>query len=250
MKKLHYIFLCIAALFLCSFIAPRPITIFMIGDSTMANKSLEKQNQERGWGMVLNEFLQGDIVVDNHAVNGRSTKSFIDEGRWDKVLDRLHEGDYVVIQFGHNDEKADEARHTDPNTTFKANLRRFITEARSKGAKPILMNSIVRRKFCENSTKKLEDTHGEYIIVPKQLAKEENVPFVDANTVTKKIVQKYGAEKSKTLYMWIEPNRYEFCPDGKQDDTHLNVEGAHIVARALLKQMVKVAPELKGYVKK
>lgn len=94
-----------AFILLCSFLGQKHITtIYTIGDSTMANKPLEKQNQERGWGMVLGEFLKGDIRVDNHAVNGRSSKSFIDEGRWDKVLSLLQKGDYVVIQFGHNDQ--------------------------------------------------------------------------------------------------------------------------------------------------
>ena len=81
------------------------ITIFMIGDSTMADKDLTGGNPERGWGQMLPGFLSEEIRVDNHAVNGRSTKSFIDEGRWDKVLSLLKKGDYVFIQFGHNDEK-------------------------------------------------------------------------------------------------------------------------------------------------
>ena len=96
------------------------ITIFTIGDSTMANKPLEGGNPERGWGQMLSRYFSEEIVIDNHAVNGRSSKSFIDEGRWDKVLAKLKKGDYVFIQFGHNDEKPDEKRHTDPGTTFDA----------------------------------------------------------------------------------------------------------------------------------
>ena len=88
---------------ICSFKPQQHITtIYMIGDSTMANKPLDKENQERGWGQMLGDMLQGNICVDNHAVNGRSSKSFIDEGRWDKVLQTLAPGDYVIIQFGHN----------------------------------------------------------------------------------------------------------------------------------------------------
>lgn len=124
-------------------------TIFMIGDSTMANKTLSGGNQERGWGQMLSGFLDNDIVVSNHAVNGRSSKSFIDEGRWDTVLGQMCEGDYLIIQFGHNDEKADSARHTDPGTTYNANLRRFVEGAREKGATPIICNSIVRRNFAK-----------------------------------------------------------------------------------------------------
>ena len=111
----------------------RVTTVFMIGDSTMANKKLEGNNPERGWGQMLPGFFTEDIRVDNHAVNGRSSKSFIDEGRWDKVIAHVQKGDYVFIQFGHNDEKPDEARHTEPGTTFDANLRRFVRETKEKG---------------------------------------------------------------------------------------------------------------------
>ncbi len=124
------------------------VTIMMIGDSTMADKVLKGENQERGWGQMLPTLLNGPVRVDNHAVNGRSSKSFIDEGRWDKVIERLRPGDYLIIQFGHNDEKAsDPSRHTLPGSTFDANLTRFAREALAKGATPILMNSIVRRNF-------------------------------------------------------------------------------------------------------
>ena len=118
-------------LMLPAFPTEKTITIFMIGDSTMANKSLEGNNQERGWGQVLGGFFSEDIVVDNHAVNGRSSKSFIDEGRWEVVLNKMNPGDYVFIQFVHNDEKPKPDRHTDPGTTFDANLKRFVEEARA-----------------------------------------------------------------------------------------------------------------------
>lgn len=236
---------------LCSFLGQKHITtIYMIGDSTMANKPLEKQNQERGWGMVLGEFLKGDIRVDNHAVNGRSSKSFIDEGRWDKVLSLLQKGDYVVIQFGHNDEKTKEDRHTDPQTTFRANLMRFVEEARSKGARPILMNSIVRRKFDENSPTRLQDTHGEYVVVPGEVAREMQVPFVDAHALTHDLVESYGPEQSKELFMWIPAGKYEFAPEGKQDDTHLNVKGSHVVAKLLLDEMARKEKRLRKYIDK
>ena len=182
-----------------AFTTEKTITIFMIGDSTMANKSLEGNNQERGWGHVLGGFFSEDIVVDNHAVNGRSSKSFIDEGRWEVVLNKMKPGDYVFIQFGHNDEKPKPDRHTDPGTTFDANLKRFVEEARAKGGIPVLFNSIVRRNFRVNENAvtdddfrkdKLEeakegevliDTHGEYLNSPRNVAKELNVPFVDMN---------------------------------------------------------------------
>lgn len=121
------------------------ITIFMIGDSTMANRNVQKGNLERGWGQMLSNFFTDDILVENHAASGRSTRSFINEGRWQTVLERIKEGDYVIIQFGHNDEKTDTTLHTIPGGSFDNNLRKFVREAREKGANPILMNAIVRR---------------------------------------------------------------------------------------------------------
>ena len=201
-------------------------TIFMIGDSTMANKSYDNEKPERGWGMVLQGFFTDDIVVDNHAVNGRSTKSFIDEGRWQVVCDRIKPGDYVVIQFGHNDEKPQEDRHTDPGSTFDANLTRFINETRERGGIPILMNAVVRRNFEVKAeandddeklrdtqftgTKKKEgniliDTHGDYIVAPRNVAEATHTIFVDANRITHDLEQGLGPEKSKQLHMWFRP---------------------------------------------
>lgn len=143
---------------LTAFRADRPvITIFMIGDSTMADKSLQGQNPERGWGHVLPGFFTEEVRVDNHAQNGRSSKSFIDEGRWERVISQVKKGDYVFIQFGHNDEKPDEARHTVPGGSFDDNLRRFVRETQEKGGIPVLFNSIVRRNFVANENAVLED---------------------------------------------------------------------------------------------
>lgn len=225
----------------------KPVTIFMIGDSTMANKPTDKENQERGWGQALPDHLMGDVTVDNHAVNGRSTKSFIDEGRWDAVLSKIQPGDYVFIQFGHNDEKADEKRHTDPYTTFKANLQRFVREAKAKGGRPVLYNSIVRRNFEDGI---LTDTHGDYIKVPAMVAREEGVPFVDANRITHDYVESHGVENSRVLFNHVLPGKYEFCPDGKTDNTHLNIYGANRISKLLLDATAKAVPELQKYVSK
>lgn len=117
----------------------RDITIFMIGDSTMANKNLVGGNPERGWGQMLPGFFTENIRVCNYAKNGRSSKSFIDEGLWDEVISQVRKGDYVFIQFGHNDEKPDELRHTVPGSTFDDNLRRFVKETKEKGGIPVLI---------------------------------------------------------------------------------------------------------------
>ena len=248
------------------------VTVFMIGDSTMANKPLEDENQERGWGQMLPMMLQGKIRVDNHAMNGRSSRSFINEGRWDKVIQQIRPGDFLVIEFGHNDEKPGEKRHTDPGSTFDDNLRMFAQKALEKGATPILMNSIVRRNFPANVTEKAEDsddnppsavgptknkvegdllvdTHGAYLISPRTVAEELGTPFVDLNALTHSLVQSLGREKSKELFMWIPANTYKFCPDGKVDNTHLNIYGGKVVAAIAVKAMANAVPTFKPYVK-
>ena len=255
--------------------AKRNITIFTIGDSTMANKKLEGGNPERGWGQMLSRYFTDDITVDNHAVNGRSSKSFIDEGRWDNVLSKIQKGDYVFIQFGHNDEKDDPKRHTDPGTTFDANLRKLVEETRAKGGIPVLFNSIVRRNFGKSGADavadavkqddirsgidpkapkevieegaKLIDTHGAYLDSPANVAKELNVAFIDLNSLAYKLVEDLGPEKSKELYLWVQPKTVPALPDGREDNTHLNVHGASIVAEMAAKAVAEAIPELAQY---
>lgn len=261
-KKLLFLLMALIA-FTAFTEGEKKITVFMIGDSTMANKSITGGKPERGWGHVLGGFFTEDIIVDNHAVNGRSSKGFIDEGRWDKVLSRIKPGDYVVIQFGHNDEKPKADRHTDPGTTFDANLERFVNESRERGATPILMNAIVRRNFlapCDQpghivaSDNQVEgdtlyDTHGAYLDSPRNVAKKLNVPFVDANKITHELVQGLGREESKKLYMWVEPNTVPAVPKGSVDNTHLNIYGARVVAGLLVDAMAEVVPALAPYVR-
>ncbi len=243
------------------------ITIFMIGDSTMANKPTKFDNPERGWGQMLAGFFTEDVQVDNHAVNGRSSRSFINEGRWDAVVSKIRKGDYVFIQFGHNDEKPKPDRHTDPGTTFDENLRKFVRETREKGGIPVLLNSIVRRNFGENKNAvtdddlhgkgttevtegdKLIDTHGAYLDSPRNVAKEMDVPFIDANKITHDLVEGLGPEKSKAVYLWIEPKTIMACPDGRKDNTHMSVWGARTVTRLIVEQVAKEIPELGKFVR-
>ena len=148
MKKLTLLFFLGGLLLLTAMTPDKTTTIFVIGDSTAAQKDTTGGKQERGWGMMLQQCFDADyIVVDNHAVNGRSSKSFIDEGRWDKVLAKIKPGDYVIIQFGHNDEKPQPARHTEPGSTFDYNLAKYVRETREHGGIPVLMNPVARRNF-------------------------------------------------------------------------------------------------------
>ncbi|MBR5656098.1 MAG: rhamnogalacturonan acetylesterase [Prevotella sp.] len=244
-------------------------TIFIIGDSTAANKSSFDTNPERGWGMVLQGFFDESIWVDNHAVNGRSSKSFIDEGRWQKVFDKIKPGDYVFIQFGHNDEKADPRRHTEPGSTFDDNLRKFVRETRLKGGIPVLFNAVVRRNFYQQTDITIEDeslrntqyadeivnsdtlidTHGAYLLSPRKVAREMNVPFVDANKITHDLEQSMGVDGSRKLHMWFKPDEVPSIPNGRQDNTHYNVYGARIVAGLLADAIGEEIPVLVKHIR-
>jgi len=225
MKKLIFILAVICFAFTTD--NSRPIHIFMIGDSTMANKP-EKAIPENGWGQVLHYFFNDSVVVDNHARNGRSSKSFINEGRWKKVITQVQKGDYVIIQFGHNDEKKDTARHTEPFGSYKVNLKKYIEETREKGGIPILCTSIVRRHFTEDGT--LKDSHGDYIVAARQVAKETGVYFIDMEAKTRKLETEMGPEKSKLLHLFFENGTYPRRPKALKDNTHLSQFGAFSVA--------------------
>jgi len=245
-------------------------TIFIIGDSTAAKKDLSTGSPERGWGMALQCFFDDTFIrVDNHAVNGRSSKSFIDEGRWQKVLDKIQPGDYVIIQFGHNDEKPKPDRHTDPGSTFDYNLAKFVRETREKGGIPVLMNAVVRRNFAKKAVKNdddealrnttfkdapqqlegdsLIDTHGLYRVAPHDVAVRMNCHFVDANKITHDLEQSLGVEGSKKLHMWYKPGEHPALPAGRQDNTHYNIYGAHEVAQRLADALCNEIPLLRKY---
>lgn len=209
------------------------ITIFTIGDSTMANKKAEVA-PETGWCQVFSAFVDQTVEIKNRAMNGRSTKSFITEGRWKAVLDSLHSGDYVFIQFGHNDEKIqDSTRYTEPFTSYRKNLERFVRETREKGATSILFTSIVRRKFVNGF---LTDTHGDYPVAVRQVAAEMNVLLVDLQLLTAGAVTALGDEASKDIYLWTSPT--DKFPEGRKDDTHLKVEGANLIAKLAAQQLI------------
>lgn len=201
--------------------------VYMVGDSTMAQKPLDLP--ERGWGMAMSGFFKDAAMIQNHAVNGRSTKSFINEGRWTRVIDAVVAGDFVIIEFGHNDEKVEKAGvGTDPNTEFRDNLRRFIRDVKKKRAIPILATPIARRKFDENG--KLISTHGAYPDAMRAVAAEEQVALLDLEHDTEAWLRTEGPDHSKRFFMWIAPGVYPKFPQGRQDDTHLVESGAVKVA--------------------
>ena len=211
----------------------------------MANKPIEKDNQERGWGMMLPGFLDSRIKVDNRALNGRSSRSFRDEGRWDPVYENLKPGDYVFIQFGHNDQKVGTNRYSDPEQ-YRANLKRYITETREKGGIPILFTPIARRHFDEKG--KLIHTHEGYTESVFVVGEEMNVPVINMTKSTTDLIMDCPTqEDSKKFFMWIAPGTNLAAPDGREDNTHLNVYGGRTIARLAVWELAEKVPDLEPF---
>ena len=221
--------------------------IFLVGDSTMANK-LPFDAPETGWGTILPQYFSDAVDIQNHAVNGRSTKSFRSEGRWATIMERMRPGDWVLIQFGHNDSKeADTTRYAAPQTDFRKNLTRFIAETRAKGGNVVLLTPVMRRRFDENSH--FFDTHGEYPQAVKDVAKAMQVPLIDLHAKSRAIIEKAGAEGSKRLFMHLPGKMYTKFPDGKVDDTHFSAYGATVMAGLVAEGIRETGTPLSGLLK-
>lgn len=217
-------------------------TVYIIGDSTAANKQ-QNAFPETGWGMELQSFFKSDVVVDNRALNGRSSKSFKAENQWQPVLEKLLPGDYVLIEFGHNDEKIDKPGIGTSLTEFKTNLINYVNETRSKKAIPILLTPISRRSFKNGI---LTDSHGKYPDVTRKVADSLKVPLIDMLVKTESLLTELGEAKSKKLFNYVDSGHVNY-PNGKKDDTHLSPFGAKKVAGLV----VEGVRELKiGLVKK
>ena len=224
-----------------------PPAVWLVGDSTMAARADSAPTLERGWGQMLARYLDPAVRVHNHAANGRSTRSFLAQGRWAAVRDSLRRGDYVLVEFGHNDEKVeDSTRYTNPYTGFRRNLALMAAEARARGATPVLLTPIARRHFNAQGT--LEDTHGAYTLAVREVARDARVPLVDLQLLTEDLIAAAGPERSKALFVWVAPGASPFYPDGRQDDTHLNAEGARRVARLAARGLREAGVPLGRYV--
>ena len=218
----------------------KKITIWMIGDSTMSIKE-KKTYPETGWGMPFVYFWDSTVTIENLAKNGRSTSSFRNEGLWQIVLDKAGEGDYVFIQFGHNDEVSTKKTYT-TETEFKNNLRQYVSEARSKKAIPILLTPMARRKF--DVAGKIEGTHDVYSQIVRDVAKEEKVVLFDMDKITQQLYQQFGVENSKLLFMQLKPGEHPNYPEGRDDNTHFNELGARLIAQLVLTEIRSQIPGL------
>jgi lysophospholipase L1-like esterase len=224
------------------------ITLFMIGNSTMADKPFKDGNPEKGWGQLFPLYFLDKIKIENHAVNGRSTKSFIDEGRWDSVLSKISEGDYVIIEFGHNDSKKEDlTRYAEANTNYKKNLIKFVRDTRLKGGIPILATPIVRRRFDDKG--KFYDVHGDYPKVVREISKDMDVFLLDLHKKSEEYIVKLGEERSKDFYLHIDADEYNSLPEGKTDDTHLSPYGAFRICDFACDEIKLKIPELAKFLK-
>ena len=212
--------------------AQKLINIVLVGDSTV--------NDEGGWGEGFRASLVGPLSVVNVAKNGRSSKSFRDEGLWDNAL-REHPADYILIQFGHNDEPGKGPdRETDPATTYRENMIRYVDEARARGATPILVTSIVRRNFdAEGKIKR--DHLVAYVAEVRKIAAEKNVPLIDLYALTLAQSESLGPEGSKALGATTK--------EGKLDTTHLSAAGRREIGIIAAREFVRLEPAFKGYLR-
>ncbi|MFG2124695.1 rhamnogalacturonan acetylesterase [Streptomyces sp. NPDC048710] len=203
-------------------------TVYIAGDSTAAQKYADAA-PETGWGMAFPFFLRKELEVANHAVNGRSSKSFVDEGRLDAILSVIRPGDLLIVQFAHNDEKAtDPARYTEPWTTYQEYLRLYIDGARSRGARPVLATPVERRRFDAEGN--AVPTHGDYPAAMRVLAVAERVALLDIEALSLALWQELGVEETKKYFNWT---------DTEQDNTHFNPPGAIAVARLVAQELLR-----------
>ncbi|MEU7472292.1 rhamnogalacturonan acetylesterase [Streptomyces sp. NPDC044984] len=203
-------------------------TLHIAGDSTAAQKYADAA-PETGWGMALPFLLHRHLTVANHAVNGRSSKSFVDEGRLEAVLSSIRPGDFLLVQFAHNDEKtADPTRYTEPWSTYQEYLRMYVDGARARGARPVLATAVERRRFDADG--RAVPSHGEYPAAMRALAAEEGVALLDVQALSLALWQELGAEETKKYFNWTAV---------EQDNTHFNPPGAIAVARLVARELLR-----------
>ncbi|WP_207424415.1 rhamnogalacturonan acetylesterase [Desertivirga brevis] len=236
---------------LCSFVLRDPdrITVYLVGDSTVCTQPVS-QAPVTGWGTPFAVFFDKTVKVENHAKGGRSTRTFIGENRWQPVADALKAGDYVFMQFGHNDEAKEPQyaeRYTSPED-YRKNLIRFITETRAKRAYPVLVTPVSRRKFSPEG--KALETHIEYSKIVEEIASGYKVPMVDLDRRSRALYEKFGPEGSKTLFNISEPGVNPQFPEGAKDNTHFSEYGARLLAELVLDEIRKLNLELTSRVVK
>ncbi len=245
----------------CAFNSHKRVTVYLIGDSTMADYSnnyepgkdyMKVRYPITGWGQVFQQFMSSDslfkvkniiksdsVFVDDRARGGRSTRTFFQEGRWRAVYENLKKGDVVMMQFGHNDGAKDKTERYVDVEGYKEFLRLFVSQARQKGAFPIILTPVARNFPWKEGV--LNDVHGDYDKAPKDVAKEMHVALIDLNKLSRDFFTKKGQEfVSKKYFMNLPAGLYEAYPEGQSDNTHFQTEGAKEVARLVFEGLQKI----------
>lgn len=253
-----YIYLSLIILSLIAFRpAQKTTTIFLIGDSTVADYSLENDYQDKryplnGWGQVFQSFFKKDslklvqnliksdsVLVLDKAKGGRSTRTFFEEGRWAEVYKALKKNDVVMMQFGHNDAAVDKPERYTNLSAYKEFLRLYVNQTREKGAIPILITPVNRNYPWKDG--KLGNVHGEYPNAVKEVAKELNVKLIDLTQLSIDNFTAKGQDYvSKNYFMNFDKGIYKAYPDGQKDNTHFQKEGATAVAQLVFNAMKKL----------
>ena len=197
---------------------------------------------ETGWGMPFVYMWDSTVTIVNLAKNGRSTKSFRSEGLWQQILDAAQPGDHVIIQFGHNDESKDKGDRYSPPDSFKMNLARFVAEARSRQAVPVLVTPVSRRKF--DAAGQALPTHAEYSPLVVEVARRGKVLLIDLDEKSRALYQRFGPENSKWLFLQLQPGEHPNHPEGKNDNTHFSELGARLIAQIMWRSLTDSLPEL------
>lgn len=227
----------------------KPIKVYLIGDSTVCAYE-PKRAPITGWGMPFSTFFDSTVQIDNRAKGGRSTRTFISENRWQPIVDSLREGDYVLIQFGHNDEATEEKykdRYT-PVPDYKANLIKFITETRARKAIPVLITPVTRMRFNKEGVQ--QETHPLYTAAVFEVGNQYKAPVIDLDKMSRDLLQQFGPEGAKLLFMQLEPGEHPSYPEGQRDNTHFNEYGARRVAELVLRGIKEQNLELTSHILK
>lgn len=230
-------------------VPPHKIKIYLIGDSTVCDQPIDRY-PVTGWGTPFADYFDENVKVDNRAKGGRSTRTFLEENRWQPIVDSLKAGDYVIMQFGHNDEAKEPqyaARYTSV-PDYKKNLIKFITETRSKKAFPILVTPVSRRRFDKDG--KAMETHKKYTAAVFEVGDQEKVPVIDLDKMSRNLYQQFGASDSRMLFMELDSAEHPIYPQGRHDDTHFNDYGARRIAELVLNDIKKQHIPLEQYMVK
>ena len=222
------------------------VTVHLAGDSTMAEK-LAAKRPETGWGEMFGALFNDDVAVRNLAKNGRSTRTFISEGLWDRLLSDVKEGDYVFMQFGHNDQAKDKVERYTPPADFKNNLARFVADVRARKAFPVLLTPVMRRRF--DAAGVLQDTHGEYPDLIRSVAAETGAPILDLHQESRRVLTEHGPEGSMVLFLQLKAGENKNYPNGIADNTHFSPRGAALMAEETAKAIRAAGLPLGSYLR-